>query len=80
MDGRLGDFKKGGFVLAMEAKVPVVPVRVSGTRGVLAKGSALIRPGRVTIEVVPPIDVATCETKDELMDRVRAALTVSAES
>ncbi|MBI3071132.1 MAG: 1-acyl-sn-glycerol-3-phosphate acyltransferase [Deltaproteobacteria bacterium] len=73
-DGRLGAFKKGGFVLAMEAKVPVVPVRVRGTRGVLPKGSALIRPGRVTIDVGEPVDVAMCETKEELMDRVRAAL------
>src|SRR3989442_56111 len=48
-DGRLLPFKKGGFILALQAGVPIVPVAIPGGRGVLPKGSLRAKPG--TIEV-----------------------------
>ncbi|MBW2672702.1 MAG: 1-acyl-sn-glycerol-3-phosphate acyltransferase, partial [Deltaproteobacteria bacterium] len=38
-NGKLQAFKKGGFVIALEAKVPILPVTVVGGKEILPKGS-----------------------------------------
>ena len=53
--GEVTRFKKGAFVMAIKAKVPVVPVAVIGTRRIMEKGSWVITPGKVTIRVGHPI-------------------------
>ena len=53
--GELARFRKGAFVLAISAQVPVVPVAVLGTRRVMAKGRWLVRPGQVTMRAATPI-------------------------
>jgi 1-acyl-sn-glycerol-3-phosphate acyltransferase len=56
-DGRLGEFKKGGFHLALQAGMRILPVTIDGTRFVLPKGAITVTRGisaRVTIET--PID------------------------
>jgi 1-acyl-sn-glycerol-3-phosphate acyltransferase len=75
-DGKLRPFKKGGFWMALDAGFPIVPVRVSGTRGIVAAGSLRIRPGRVLVEVFPPVPTEGKGPADlpELMSRVREAL------
>lgn len=57
-DGKLLPFKKGGFLIAMLAKVPVVPIVIWGGKDVRKKGSYEIKPDK-TIEVIilEPIDV-----------------------
>ena len=74
--GRLGRFKKGAFVMAIKAQVPVVPVAVRGTRRVMEKGSWKIMPGRVCIRVGFPIDTSglTLKDRDRLMREVREAV------
>ena len=73
-DGTLGDFKKGGFVLAMKSGVPVVPVGIVGTYGVLPKHSWWIHGGcDVTIRFGDPIPTAGVR-RNELMARVREAI------
>ena len=71
-DGEVGQFKKGGFMLALQAGVPIVPVGVSGTRGIVPRGGWSFRPGRVRIVVGAPIATAglRVEDRDDLMDRV----------
>ncbi|HXE80585.1 MAG TPA: lysophospholipid acyltransferase family protein [Vicinamibacterales bacterium] len=54
-DGRLGAFKAGSFLLAIEAGLPIVPLTVSGTIGVMTKGHLTTRPGRVRLVVHEPI-------------------------
>jgi 1-acyl-sn-glycerol-3-phosphate acyltransferase len=54
-DGRVGAFKGGGFYLAMQAGLPVVPISIVGSRHVMAKGELTVRPGRVTVVVHEPI-------------------------
>jgi len=57
-DGRLARFKKGGFHLAVDAGVPVVPVAIRGAREILPRGAARPRrPGRIEIAVGEPIPV-----------------------
>lgn len=75
-DGRLQPLKKGGFWMALHAGRPIVPVRVSGTRDIVAAGMLRIEPGNVLVEVFPPIPTAGKGVQDiqELMDRVREAM------
>ena len=55
VDGRVGRFKKGPFLVAVDAKLPVVPVSVSGSRHVMKKGRLMVRPGHVRVTVHEPI-------------------------
>ena len=75
-DGRLGVFKKGAFVLAIKAGVPIVPVACAGAHRVMAKRSLIVRPGVITVHFAPPIDPSTysLDERDALVSRVRAAL------
>lgn len=57
-DGNLRSFYRGAFVLAARAKVPVVPLVLQGSGGVLKKGSFTVRPQRVTLKILDPIDPA----------------------
>lgn len=75
-DGRLRPFKKGTFIMAIQAGIPVVPVSVSGTHRLMGKGSAAITPGVVRVGFLPAIDAApySPEQRDELRSRVHAAV------
>jgi 1-acyl-sn-glycerol-3-phosphate acyltransferase len=73
-DGRMLPFKKGPFYLAMEAGAPVVPVSLHGTEGMMAKGSARVRPGTAYIAFHEPLDPARFRSREELMEAVRTAI------
>jgi 1-acyl-sn-glycerol-3-phosphate acyltransferase len=57
-DGRMHRFKKGSFVIAIEAGVPIVPVACSGAHRIMKKNSLVIHSGRVTVRFGKPIDVS----------------------
>jgi 1-acyl-sn-glycerol-3-phosphate acyltransferase len=73
VDGRIGRFKKGSFLVAVDAALPVVPVSVSGSREVMQKGYITVRPGAVRVIVHDPIPTGgvTREGVIELANRVR---------
>jgi 1-acyl-sn-glycerol-3-phosphate acyltransferase len=74
-DGRLQDFKKGAFVLAMKTGLPIVPVGIIGTRDVMPKGSFRVSTGRVRIRVGHPIlPTRVQDGRDELRAKSRAAV------
>jgi 1-acyl-sn-glycerol-3-phosphate acyltransferase len=75
-DGRLREFKKGGFMMALDLGLPILPVTISGSRHVLPGKQLWLLPGRVRIRVHPPIDPAAYgpEGRDRLMADVRAAI------
>lgn len=76
-DGRLQPFKRGAFHLAVRAGVPVVPLTINGSYGIVPKHSLRIRPGTVDLVLSPPISMETVTGKDaelELMERVRTAI------
>ncbi|HEY7680999.1 MAG TPA: lysophospholipid acyltransferase family protein [Gemmatimonadales bacterium] len=76
LDGRLAPFKKGPFVLAIVAQVPIVPVYIEGGRQVLPKGSIRPRPGPLVLHLGAPIPTTglSYEDRDQLSARVRAAI------
>ncbi len=55
VDGRVGRFKGGSFLLALEAGLTIVPISVSGSRHVMRKGRLMTCPGRVTLQVHEPV-------------------------
>jgi 1-acyl-sn-glycerol-3-phosphate acyltransferase len=71
-DGRLLQFKKGTFVMAIRAGVPVVPVSIAGAQHLLRKGEWSVHPGEVTIRFGPAVDVSpyTVEQRADLLARV----------
>jgi 1-acyl-sn-glycerol-3-phosphate acyltransferase len=72
-DGNLQPFKEGVAYIAIKAGVPIVPVGITGTRAVIAMGSGVVRPGRVTLRVGDPISTEGLILKDRqrLTDQVR---------
>ena len=75
-DGRLRPFKKGSFVMAIRAGVPVVPISVAGAEKVMSKGRLRIYPGEIRIKFHPPIDASKygIHNREELVTRVHAAV------
>jgi 1-acyl-sn-glycerol-3-phosphate acyltransferase len=75
-DGTLLPLKKGGFWMALRTGLPIVPVRVSGSREIVPAGSLRIRPGTVRIDILPSIPTEGKGAADlsDLMRRVRDAM------
>jgi 1-acyl-sn-glycerol-3-phosphate acyltransferase len=73
LDGKLGPFKRGGFLMALETGLDIMPLVQSGAYRVNHKGTRLIRPGKVEIAIGPAVPTAgyTKESVGELIERVR---------
>jgi 1-acyl-sn-glycerol-3-phosphate acyltransferase len=69
-------FKKGGFLMALKAQAPIVPVAISGGRAAMHKGSAIVRPVDISIRVGSPIETAGMQMsdRDTLIATVRARI------
>ena len=74
--GELLPFKKGGFLMAIKAQAPIVPVAVSGGRDAMKKGSPLIWPATLTVSLGTPIPTAGLAVGDRerLSQRVRQSI------
>lgn len=72
-DGRLLPFKKGAFMMAVDAGVPVVPVTVAGATKIMPKGEIKVHPSVVRITLHEPISTAGYgrANVDELIAQVR---------
>lgn len=68
-DYKLGPFKKGGFHLAMQAEVPVVPIVIKNAHDVLPRGSAIMQPTIVEVTVLPPV-YSDSWTKNNLNQKI----------
>ena len=64
-DGRVGRFKRGLFLTAVEAGLPVVPVAVIGSRHVMLKGRLMTCPGVVEVVVHDPLPTRAL-TRDDV--------------
>lgn len=72
--GRLREFKRGTFVLAIETQVPIVPLAVDGGYRVSTRGR--IRSGHMRLALAPPIPTAgkTAEDRDDVLSQVRGEI------
>jgi 1-acyl-sn-glycerol-3-phosphate acyltransferase len=73
VDGKVKEFKKGVFYMAIEAGVPVVPTVVNDTRTVMRRGEKKVTPGDVYLEILPPVSTQGYneETVMDLIQNVR---------
>jgi 1-acyl-sn-glycerol-3-phosphate acyltransferase len=72
--GRIGPFKKGPFVVAREARVPVVPVAISGTGAITPSKKIEIHPGTIRVVAGDPIDPSAFADKEPLLEAVRTRI------
>jgi 1-acyl-sn-glycerol-3-phosphate acyltransferase len=70
-DGHIHPFKKGPFVVAMEAGVPVVPVAISGAGRITPKKQIAVWPGTIRIALADPVDPRACADRTALLTEVR---------
>lgn len=70
LDGRVQPFQRGGFLMALKAGTPIVPVGIRGTLSVRPKGRLSLRPGVVEVHYGEPVDVKGygIRQKRELVD------------
>jgi len=66
-------FKKGGFIMAIKAQAPIVPVAVSGGRSAMQKGSWFVRPVMVDVRIGEPVETSgfALDDRDQLIEIVR---------
>jgi 1-acyl-sn-glycerol-3-phosphate acyltransferase len=71
--GALLPFKKGGFIMALKAQAPIVPVAITGARNAMRKGSPIIYPVEVRVRFGAPVETAGIEvdSRDRLIADVR---------
>ncbi|WP_375171670.1 lysophospholipid acyltransferase family protein [Marinobacter sp.] len=72
-DGQLLPFKKGGFVIARDGQLPILPITVRGSHDRLPKGQAAFNPGVIEIVIHPPVATADRDL-DSLRDQVRGTI------
>ena len=72
-NGLIGSFKKGGFVLAMEMDLPVVPIALCGTYNCLGKESMTLNNNVLEMRIGKPFQTSSLDYKDrnKFVDRVR---------
>jgi len=73
---QLLSFKKGGFIMAIKAQAPIVPVAIQGGRAAMRRGSRVIHPVTISVRVGRPIETAgmSVEDRDQLIAQVRLAI------
>ena len=72
--GALLPFKRGPFLMALKAQVPVVPVAIQGGTASMQKGSPIVRPVTVSIRIGEPVNTTgmTVDDREKLANTVRA--------
>jgi len=76
VDGVLQSFKKGGVVLALKAKLPIIPITIIDSYRLLPKSAIRIRPGILKVIIGDPIDTSpySDEDKDILLQKIRGVI------
>ena len=74
---RLGKFKKGGFMLASQLDLPILPLTITNSGNLQPKGKIAIKPGTITLTFSPAIPSPTYSEKvdlEEVMELTRKAI------
>jgi len=80
--GKIGEFKKGAFVMAQELGIPILPISIIGTNRILPAKTMNLFPGRASMVIHEPIDVSGYGTErlGKLMSDVREVIQAGLES
>ncbi|HIJ82447.1 MAG TPA: 1-acyl-sn-glycerol-3-phosphate acyltransferase, partial [Desulfuromonadales bacterium] len=74
-DGNLLPFKRGGFVLARKADVPVIPITINGSGRINPANQIRLYSGDISITLHPPVafplDLRRSEAESWMMEHVR---------
>lgn len=77
-DGQMIPFKRGGFLLAARAGVPVVPVAIVGSFEINPGGTIALKSGHIQLRIQPPViipdNMKRSETENFLISSVRTAI------
>ena len=71
-DGTIQPFKKGGFTLAIKARVPIVPLALAGSREIMPKDRLTATSGEIRIRMGRPVETApySIKSRKDLMEKV----------
>lgn len=74
--GELLPFKKGAFIMAIQAQAPIVPVATVGAQDAMHRGSPFIHPTTIQVKLGRPVETAgmTLDDRDRLVHEVHAAM------
>lgn len=61
-DGKVHEFKVGSMKIVTKAKVPILPIAISGTEKSMPKGSMYIKPANIYLSIMPLV-------KPEIFDK-----------
>jgi 1-acyl-sn-glycerol-3-phosphate acyltransferase len=75
-DGKIQPFKKGAFMMALQAGVPILPVTCNGAYQVMPRSTLMFRPGHVTVTIGDSISTEslTAENVAEVMEKTRTEM------
>jgi len=74
-DGEIGPFKKGSNLIASRSRNPMVPVTIIGSRDIIKKGTASIRPGPIKVVISPLVEPSSDKKEnEELLQSIRATI------
>lgn len=73
-DGQLDSFKKTFAILAKELQCPILPVCIDGAYDAMPRGTHFLKPGKITVQYLEPIQPTDDDTYDTLCDRTRRAI------
>jgi 1-acyl-sn-glycerol-3-phosphate acyltransferase len=81
-NGELNTFKKGAFMLAIQAGVPVVPIAISGTEKIFPATKIQLIPGKLKLTICDPVSTEgyTKETVSELIEVVKEKVQLAKKS
>jgi 1-acyl-sn-glycerol-3-phosphate acyltransferase len=74
--GRLQSFKKGGVVLALKARLPIVPITILDGHKLFPKRALHIKPGTMNMIIGDPVETAPYgeEDRDTVLEKVRSTI------
>ncbi len=79
LNGKLQQFRRGGFYLALNSGVPIVPITITGSFELMPKYNFFIKKGKIKVAFHKPIGVQAYDENSlpELMAKVRAEISTA---
>lgn len=76
LNGKLQEFRRGGFFLALASQSAIVPISIQGTYEIMPKGSFFVKRGKIKVSFHPPISVRGNHNEDlpVLLEEVRGVI------